>query len=253
MATRGFLDRVENPLAPVRSVNTTSHLVLVLEGDEKAAAPGQVVWELVGETFARVVLAVPAGADVVIKNNSKTARTLTAKPAAAPVAATPLPGAKPEPVLAYGMLQRHGVSPDLTISGGVRVLHDASDSRWWTARLRAGVLFYAEPTFISLGIAGQLGALESSSLGFEARLFNLWSGFWGQAGVFPIDSVGGVSLEGAFGYGLFSLDYERRVSGPRSHDQTLCFMVEVPLGLLRVVIKPPDGVVMAPKSTTAAR
>ena len=78
MVTKGFLDRVENPLSPVKGVNTTARMVLVLEGDEKPAAPGQVTWELVGESFNRTVLAVPAGADVVIKNNSKTARILTA-------------------------------------------------------------------------------------------------------------------------------------------------------------------------------
>jgi len=78
LVTKGFLDRVENPLSPVKAVNTTGHLVLVLEGDEKPAAPGQVSWELVGESFNKIVLAVPAGADIVIKNNSKTARILTA-------------------------------------------------------------------------------------------------------------------------------------------------------------------------------
>jgi len=69
--------KLELPAAPERPPMATKGF-LVLEGDEKAAAPGQIVWELVGETFSRVVLAVPAGADVVIKNNSKTARTLTA-------------------------------------------------------------------------------------------------------------------------------------------------------------------------------
>jgi hypothetical protein len=76
--TKGFLDRVENPLAQVKAVNITAHLAVVLEGDEKPAAPGQVVWELVGESFGRNVIAVPAGAEVVIKNTSRTSRTLTA-------------------------------------------------------------------------------------------------------------------------------------------------------------------------------
>jgi hypothetical protein len=76
--TKGFLDRVENPLAQVKAVNVTAHLAVVLEGDAKPATPGQVVWELVGESFGRNVLAVPVGAEVVIKNTSRTSRTLTA-------------------------------------------------------------------------------------------------------------------------------------------------------------------------------
>ncbi len=79
LKTKGFLDRVENPLAQVKAMNVTSHLAIVLEGDEKPAAPGQVTWELVGESFSRNVLIVPAGAEVVIKNTSKTSRTLAAR------------------------------------------------------------------------------------------------------------------------------------------------------------------------------
>ncbi|MBA3455149.1 MAG: hypothetical protein H0T42_18815 [Deltaproteobacteria bacterium] len=80
-ATKGFLDRVENPLAPPRPVAVTPYLVVVLEqaeGAQKGTAPGQVVWELVGESFARPVVIAPIGAEVLIKNVSKTARTLVA-------------------------------------------------------------------------------------------------------------------------------------------------------------------------------
>lgn len=78
-ATKGFLDRVENPLAPVHALNVTQQMVIVVEGDEKPVSPGQLNWELVGESFARPVIAAPAGAEVVIKDTSKTARTLIAK------------------------------------------------------------------------------------------------------------------------------------------------------------------------------
>jgi hypothetical protein len=76
--THGFVDRVENPLAQVRPYNTTAHMVIVLEGDEKPVSPPQVNWELVGESFSRAIVAAPAGAEVVIKNLSRTARTLVA-------------------------------------------------------------------------------------------------------------------------------------------------------------------------------
>jgi hypothetical protein len=75
---KGFLERVENPLAPVRGLAVTHQMVVVALGDEKPVSPPQVVVELLGETFSRQVVAAPAGAEVVIKNVSKTARTLVA-------------------------------------------------------------------------------------------------------------------------------------------------------------------------------
>lgn len=77
-ATKGFLDRTENALAPVKPATPTTQMVVVLEGDEKPVSPGQVVVELLGETFSKKVVAAPAGAEVVIKNVSKMARTLVA-------------------------------------------------------------------------------------------------------------------------------------------------------------------------------
>ena len=79
MATHGFLDRVENPLAPLRPVDVTRQMVIVLEGDEKPAAPPEVNWELVGDSFAPEVVAAPAGAEVIIKDVTQQARTLVAK------------------------------------------------------------------------------------------------------------------------------------------------------------------------------
>lgn len=78
LEVKGFLDRVENPLAPVKGIAPTQRMVIVALGDEKPVSPPQVVIELLGESFARRVVAAPAGAEVVIKNTSKTARTLVA-------------------------------------------------------------------------------------------------------------------------------------------------------------------------------
>ena len=77
-ATKGFLDRVENPLAPLQPTNVPRQMVIVVEGDEKPATPPQVTWDLLGDSFGRPVIAAPAGAEVVIKNSSKTAHTLVA-------------------------------------------------------------------------------------------------------------------------------------------------------------------------------
>jgi hypothetical protein len=75
---KGFLDRVENPLAPVKPVAPAREMVVVLEGDEKPVSPPQVVIELRGDSFSKRIVAAPAGAEVVIKNVSKTSRTLVA-------------------------------------------------------------------------------------------------------------------------------------------------------------------------------
>ncbi len=78
VAVKGFLDRVENPLAPVKPMVPAHQMVVVLEGGEVPMSPPQVVVELLGESFSHRVVAAPAGAEVLIKNVSKTARTLVA-------------------------------------------------------------------------------------------------------------------------------------------------------------------------------
>jgi hypothetical protein len=82
VAQRGFLDRVENPLAEIRPVNPAPQLAVVLEpvaAGGRPPAPGQVAWELGGESFARPLLVVPVGAEVLITNTSSTPRTLAAQ------------------------------------------------------------------------------------------------------------------------------------------------------------------------------
>jgi hypothetical protein len=82
VVARGFVDRVENPLADIRKLNLAPYLVVALEPAEHAqksdTAPAQVNYDLVGESFVRPVIAVPVGAEVVIKNQTKIARTLAA-------------------------------------------------------------------------------------------------------------------------------------------------------------------------------
>ncbi len=78
LQVKGFLDRVENALAPVKPISVTHQMAVVLEGEEKPVSPPQVVIDLLGETFSKKVVAAPAGAEVVIKNVSKASRTLVA-------------------------------------------------------------------------------------------------------------------------------------------------------------------------------
>lgn len=160
-------------------------------------------------------------------------------------------GPKPKRVRVMATtLQRNGMTIDLTVAGGVRLLHGEGDqSRWWFGRARAGLLIYNEPNFLILGIAGQLGPLDSSSLGFEAQYIDLWRGTWIQAGVFPLDTAGGVTIEGSVGFTLFGVEYQRRLSGAREGDQTLLISLHVPLGVVRAVRQDPVGVVVLPKAT----
>ncbi len=78
LVKRGFLDRLENQLAPLAPVDVGPQLAVVLEGDARPQAPGQVSWELGGESFARPLLVVPVGAEILVKNTAGVPRTLVA-------------------------------------------------------------------------------------------------------------------------------------------------------------------------------
>ena len=77
---KGFLDRVENPLAEIKKPNIAPYFIVALEGEARAGgpAPAEVKWDLVGESFARPVIGVPVGTEVVIKNRTKLAWTIGA-------------------------------------------------------------------------------------------------------------------------------------------------------------------------------
>ncbi|MGE0548458.1 MAG: hypothetical protein AB7O24_15385 [Kofleriaceae bacterium] len=76
---KGFLDRMENALAPVRSVSVTPLLAVALEGTATPTAPPEMTWVLAGESFKQPLVIVPVGAQVVISNESKTPRSLVAE------------------------------------------------------------------------------------------------------------------------------------------------------------------------------
>jgi len=78
VSQRGFLDRAENPLTPVRPLNVGPYLAVVLEGEARPQSPGQVQWELGGDSFGKPLIIVPVGAEVLITNSSGIPRTLIA-------------------------------------------------------------------------------------------------------------------------------------------------------------------------------
>jgi hypothetical protein len=80
VVAKGFVDRIDNPLAEIRKPNLAPYLVVALEPQStgRETAPAQVSWDVVGESFARPVVGVPVGAEVVIKNQTKVARMIAA-------------------------------------------------------------------------------------------------------------------------------------------------------------------------------
>jgi hypothetical protein len=76
MSPQGFVARSENALQQPQPPPLAPLVFVVLEGTTAAPAP-QVNWDLVGESFSHTVVAAMAGAEVVIKNASRTPRNLT--------------------------------------------------------------------------------------------------------------------------------------------------------------------------------
>lgn len=78
---RGFVERIENPLRPIRDFEPWPYLVVVLEGgpvdDEAKQAPGgTVTYELRGESFHVPLLPVIAGTRIKLDNKGLRATTL---------------------------------------------------------------------------------------------------------------------------------------------------------------------------------
>ena len=144
--------------------------------------------------------------------------------------------------VAYGLLSRHGLGLDLDLAVGARLRAGEGDAtRSWFTRARVGLLAFDEPSFWSLGVAGQYGPLASSSLGIELGYAEVFHGATAQVGVFPLDTTGGTSVTAQLGWTVFGLEYQRRISGPRDGDQALVFVVQAPLGVIYQMLKDPPG------------
>ncbi len=148
--------------------------------------------------------------------------------------------AQASPELANPFVNRIGHGIDLDLAGGVRIT-ETGDTRPWFARARIGALLFDEPDFLSFGIAGQLGVLASSSVGVELAYSSVFRGFTAQAGVYPLDTVGGTIVSAQLGWTVFGAEYQRRLSGPRE-DQALVFVVHVPVGVIYQMLRRPPGV-----------
>ena len=70
---RGFIDRIENPLKPVRAFNPRPYLIVVLTGgevaEEHATPPKEAIrWPLVGESFQIPLLPILVRSSVELRN-----------------------------------------------------------------------------------------------------------------------------------------------------------------------------------------
>jgi hypothetical protein len=76
-AAHGFIDAVPNLLAPVRTVDPTPWMFVMLES-ATPIPPGarSIELDVVGEKFSQTVMALPLNTELVIKNASKTVRFL---------------------------------------------------------------------------------------------------------------------------------------------------------------------------------
>lgn len=78
--SRGFLEPIDNPHLPVKPYDPTPSMVVVLEGGPATPptvpAP-QVAWDLLGDSFARPVIAVRVGTELKITNRGHGTPILT--------------------------------------------------------------------------------------------------------------------------------------------------------------------------------
>jgi hypothetical protein len=79
---KAFIDRTPNPLAPVRQVDPLPLIIIALEPAPTTTfpppPPAAVIWDLLGESFARPVLPVRIGGEVLIRNKGRSSPVLVA-------------------------------------------------------------------------------------------------------------------------------------------------------------------------------
>ncbi|MEM9490122.1 MAG: hypothetical protein AAGC55_13320 [Myxococcota bacterium] len=83
MRTQGFVERIANPLRPIKRFDPRPYMIVVFEGgpaDEQAASPPTrpVPYDLLGESFGTPVLPVVRGSKVEIHNRGHWDKVITA-------------------------------------------------------------------------------------------------------------------------------------------------------------------------------
>lgn len=149
---KGFLDRVENPLLEIRKPSIAPYFVAVLEGDGKpGGAPAEVRWDLVGDSFARPVIAVPVGAEVVIRNRTRLAWTI---------------GAAEDPKLIVGPLNPQGSKSFRASEPATYTIRDKD-----APHLRGKIVVVATPYTAWLDDAGRFEFTNVADGNYKLRVF----------------------------------------------------------------------------------
>lgn len=154
--SRGFLDATENPHLPLRPHDPTPAMVVVLDGGAPAPAPvpaPQVTWDLLGDSFARPVIAVRAGTELKIRNLGRGTPILTAVGQPDLIAKKPL-----------------NPTGELTFSVGAqpRVIEIVDDS---AAHLRGRILVVTSPWFTTPDATGKFTLADVPPGAYTVRVF----------------------------------------------------------------------------------
>jgi hypothetical protein len=152
VVAKGFLDRSENPLAEIKKLNLAPYYVVALEGEGKSSvAPAEVTWDLVGESFARPVIAVPVGAEVVIRNQTKVSRTI---------------GAAEDHKLIVGPLNPKGSKSFRATEPAIYTVGDGD-----APHLRGKIVVVATPYVTSLDDSGRFELTNVADGAYRLRVF----------------------------------------------------------------------------------
>jgi hypothetical protein len=151
MAQPGFVARSENAMQTPLATPVAPYVFVMLDGAAPSAPP-QVNWDLVGESFSHPVLAAMAGAEVVIKNGSKSSRTLAVD--------------EDPKLLGNDVLNPSGAKTIHVPAGKVYTVHDAD-----AAYVRGRIVAVATPYIGYLDAAGRFEIPDVPDGTYKLRVY----------------------------------------------------------------------------------
>jgi hypothetical protein len=151
MAQPGFVPRSENAMQTPLATPVAPYTFVMLDGAPPSAPP-QVNWDLVGESFAHPVLAAMAGAEVVIKNGSKSSRTLAVD--------------EDPKLLGNDVLNPSGAKTIHVAAGKVYTVHDAD-----AAYVRGRIVAVATPYIGYLDGSGRFDIADVPDGTYKLRVY----------------------------------------------------------------------------------